>query len=61
MKPKPPPSRMLHPVLGWINEYDTINWYTEQGKRYPHAVSELRMFLDRKLKEAYKKNIEETK
>ena len=60
-KPKPPPNRMLHPVFGWMNEYETIDWYTEQGKRYPHPVSSIRLLFDKKLKEAYGRNLKETK
>lgn len=55
--PKPPPLRHLHTHFGWLNEYETIKWYTEQGKRYPNEVSKFRMIFDDKLREAYEENL----
>jgi hypothetical protein len=54
---KPKPNKFLHPTKGWLNEIDTIKYYTSIGKRYPQKVSGWILLFDKELEEVYKENL----
>lgn len=49
--------KMLHPTLGWLNEIETIKYYTSLNKKYPYEVSKFHMLFNEELKLAYEENI----
>lgn len=49
--------KMLHPTLGWLNEVETIKYYTSIGKRYPNEVYGFHMLFNKELKDAYEENM----
>lgn len=40
--PKPPPMREYGGLVR-VNEYKTVDWYTEQGKLYPEVLVSTRL------------------
>ena len=41
--PPPPPPRLLS-ECGWVNEHETVDWYTTIGKQYPNQYSGRKWF-----------------
>lgn len=54
--PLPPPMREMSTSGIWKNEWETVQWYTDTGSRYPRKISKWNIFFDKKLRDAYSKS-----
>lgn len=62
-KPKPPPVIKYKYSLGCnivVNEYETVDWYTEMGKPYPHHNPQPKSWLERLFMKDYELKLEES-
>lgn len=61
--PKPPPMKKYKYSLGCnivVNEYETVDWYTEMGKPYPHHNPQPKSWLERLFMKDYELKLEES-
>ena len=59
--PTPPPMRKLSGSYGVVvNEYETVDWYTEMDKPYPHHNPQPKNWLERLFMEDYELKLEES-
>ena len=61
--PKPPPMKKYKSSLGCnivVNEYETVDWYTEMGKPYPHHNPQPKNWLERLFMKDYELKLEES-
>ena len=62
-KPKPPPVIKYKYSLGCnivVNEYETVDWYTDMGKPYPHHNPQPKNWLERLFMKDYELKLEES-
>lgn len=62
-KPKPPPAIKYKSSLGCnivVNEYETVDWYTDMGKPYPHHNPQPKSWLGRLFMKDYELKLEES-
>lgn len=62
-KPKPPPMKKYKSSLGCnivVNEYETVDWYTDMGKPYPHHNPQPKNWLERLFMKDYELKLEES-